>query len=118
MTYDWEAVGEDHPSRVRADEPHAHAIDEWAELFARTIAHLAAQLTMTQLRLRALATAAAEQGAIDPARVGHHLGVLAETQTGPYLRENLGEALVEAIDVESLERELSAYLRGEAARQG
>ena len=118
MSYNWEAVGDDHPGRARGDAPHDHAIDEWAELFARTIAHLAAQLTMTQLRLRALATAAAEQGAIDPALVGRHLATLAETQTGPYLRENLGEGLVDAIDVESLERELSAYLRGEAARQG
>lgn len=118
MSYEWEAVGENHPSRAAGETPHSHAIDEWAELFARTIAHLAAQLTMTQLRLRALASAAAEQGAIDPALVGRHLATLAETQTGAYLRENLGEGLVEAIDVESLERDISAYLRGEAARQG
>ena len=33
-----------------------HAPDEWAAVLARTVAHLAAQLTMTQIRLRALAS--------------------------------------------------------------
>jgi hypothetical protein len=116
MTYNWEPVGDDHPARPGNDPAHDHALEEYAELFARTIAHLAAQLTMTQLRLRAFATAAVEQGAVDPDRVASHLAILAERETGRYLRENLGEALTEAIDVESLERDISAYLRGEASR--
>lgn len=84
----------------------------WAELFATTIAHLAAQLTATQLRLRALASVVAEQGGADPAAVQAKLVSLAEDETGRYLRENLGAELAEAIELESLERELVAFLRG------
>lgn len=85
----------------------------WAELFATTIAHLAAQLTTTQLRLRALASVVAEQGGADPAAVQAKLVSLAEADAGRYLRENLGAELTEAIEVESLERDLVAFLRGE-----
>lgn len=113
MEYEWKPV-EGGPGDAGAPHGpgHEHGFEEWAELFARTIAHLAAQLTMTQLRLRALATTASEAGAVDPAAVQACLARLAEADTGRYLRENLGEALVEAIDVESLERDISAYLRG------
>jgi hypothetical protein len=38
---------------------------------------------------------------------------IAEVETGAYLRENLGEGLVEVIDVETLERDLVDYLRGD-----
>ncbi len=35
---------------------------------------------------------------------------LAAAEAGVYLRENLGEALTEVIDVETLEHDLIAYL--------
>ena len=79
---------------------------------ARTVAHLAAQLTMTQLRLRALAT---ETTRDDPAlaeAVSARLRTIATMETGRYLRENLGEALGEMIDVETLAREIAGYLTG------
>jgi len=87
-----------------------HAPDEWAEHLARTVAHLAAQLTMTQLRLRALASELTprEPGLDESVRT--RLQTIAALETGRYLRENLGEALVELIDVDALEREIVGFL--------
>ncbi len=76
----------------------------------RTVAHLAAQLAMTQMRLRALATALEENGAVDASAVRAHLRAIAAQDTGTYLRENLGETLCEMIDVESLEAEIREFL--------
>ncbi len=84
--------------------------DEWAEALARTVAHLAAQLTVAQLRLRALGSAIAARGLVDPAEVDAYLAAQARVDGGIYLRENLGEALIEVIDVEALEHDLIAYL--------
>lgn len=84
--------------------------DEWAETLARTVAHLAAQLALSQIRLRALASELQERGAVEPAAVAGRARAIAATDVGGYLRENLGEALVEIIDVEALERDLVAYL--------
>jgi len=90
---------------------HSHNSEEWAEIFARTIAHLAAQLTMTQLRLRALATEVANAGGVDPSQVQLRLNALADDETGTYLRENLGEALAEVVDIDSLKEEIATFLR-------
>lgn len=90
----------------------SHSADEWNEAIVRTVAHLAAQLTVAQIRLRALATELAERGGVDAAAVGARVGALAEAEAGAVLRENLGPALVEVIDVEALERDLIGYLRG------
>lgn len=87
-----------------------HSPDEWAETLARSVAHLAAQLTLAQVRLRALATELQEREAVDPAAVAARVRAIAVAEGGGYLRENLGEALVELIDVEALEGELIAYL--------
>lgn len=116
MTYPWQPMEPGEPNEPGSDASHPPAdLDAWSELFATTIAHLAAQLTMTQLRLRALATTAAESGALDPTRVQANLEALAGSETGRYLRENLGEALSDAIETESLEREIISFLRGQAA---
>jgi hypothetical protein len=89
-----------------------HTPDEWAELLARTVAHLAAQLTMTQIRLRALATEVTARDAFAAEAVRERMRRIATAETGRYLRENLGEALVELIDVEALEQEIVAFLAG------
>ena len=99
----------DHAARQSSDP--GHATEEWAEVLARTIAHLAAQLTMTQLRLRALATVLEEQGTVDESRVRNRLGVLAAAETAVYLRENLGPSLAELVDIESLETEIVSFLQ-------
>ncbi len=98
-------------SRTRSTgEQQAHSSEEWAEVLARTVAHLAAQLTMTQLRLRALATELNGHAVIDEAAVGARLRHLAGTETSPYLRENLGEALSEVVDVDMLSEEIASFL--------
>ena len=95
-----------------------HGGDDWPELLARTVAHLAAQLTVTQVRLRALATVLDEQGAVDPGLVAEQVGRIARSDAGTFLRENLGETLVEVIDTELLEQDLVAYLSDESGSRG
>jgi hypothetical protein len=89
---------------------HEHPPEEWAEILARTVAHLAAQLTMSQIRLRALATELTDRGHLSADDLRSRVRAIAETETGRYLRENLGEALVDLIDVEALEEEIVAFL--------
>lgn len=91
---------------------HGHD-EDWAEALARTVAHLAAQLTINQIRLRALATELGEQGLIDPGSVAARVRTIAGTETGSYLRENLGERLLEVIDVDALEHDLTEYLQSD-----
>ncbi len=91
-------------------ERHDHDPEAWAETLARTVAHLAAQLTVTQIRLRALATELQEAGGVDPVAVGARVRAIGAAEVGGYLRENLGEALVEVVDVEALEGDLLAFL--------
>lgn len=89
---------------------HHNTGDEWLEILTRTVAHLAAQLAMTQMRLRAVATALEECGAVDDSAVRAHLRAIAAQETGVYLRENLGQALCEIIDVEQLEADIREFL--------
>lgn len=90
---------------------HGHEEEDWAEVLARSVAHLAAQLTVNQIRLRALATELGDRDLIDRRVVAARVRMIAEAETGEYLRENLGESLVEIIDVEALEQDLIEYLR-------
>jgi hypothetical protein len=89
---------------------HPHGSDEWAQILTRTIGHLAAQLTMAQIRLRALASELHDGGTVEAGAVATRVRALAAVETGGYLRENLGEALIEVIDVDALEHDLVAYL--------
>ncbi|HEV2107406.1 MAG TPA: hypothetical protein VGR16_04020 [Thermomicrobiales bacterium] len=89
---------------------HADGEGEWGEILARTVAHLAAQLTVTQLRLRALASELSDNDADVTAAVRERLRTLAASESGTYLRANLGEALAEVIDIQDLERNVIAYL--------
>jgi len=88
--------------------------DEWAEMLARTVAHLAAQLTLAQLRLRALATELAVRGTVDEGAVMARVRDLAAAEADGYLRENLGEPLADLIDTDTLRGDLVAYLQAEA----
>lgn len=90
-----------------------HDAGEWVELMARTIAHLAAQLTITQLRLRALATTLDDAGEVDPAAVRASLGDLAGRHAAAYLRENLGEALEEIVEIDELAGQIVAFIERE-----
>lgn len=101
----------DAPSPTGPDHDHPSA--EWGEALTRTMAHLAAQLTLSQIRLRALATELHGRGLVEPEAVALRVRAIAAAEAGGYLRENLGEALVEVIDVDALERDLIVYLAGE-----
>jgi hypothetical protein len=91
-------------------DAHEHDVPQWAEQLVRTVAHLAAQLTMTQIRLRALASEASAADAVATDRVQARLTEIAAADTGTYLRENLGEALIELIDIDALEHEIVTFL--------
>jgi hypothetical protein len=84
--------------------------DEWAELLARSLAHLAAQLTVAQIRLRALGSVLSEAGGVDVDEVAARVRAVAAADGAAILRENLGEPLTQVIDVDALERDLVAYL--------
>jgi hypothetical protein len=90
---------------------HGHDDEAWAEALARSVAHLAAQLTVNQIRLRALATELGERGTVDREAVAAHVRTIAAAETGAYLRENLGDALVDVIDVDTLEQDIIDYLQ-------
>lgn len=89
---------------------HHHDEAAWAEMLARSVAHLAAQLTMMQIQFRALATELERNRTVAKPVVMASVSEIARTETGRYLRENLGEALTEVIDVDALESDLIAYL--------
>lgn len=97
---------------------HGHVSDEWADAMVRTVAHLAAQLTIAQLRLRALATELDAREVVAADDVATRVAALARAEGGNYLRENLGEVLEEVIDVEALEQDLVRYLTAEGWREG
>jgi hypothetical protein len=92
---------------------HDHSVEEWAEVLARSVAHLAAQLTMTQIRLRAMATALEERGDLDAANIQQRAAAIASTETDRYLRENLGEALADLIDTDTLARDINRFFEGD-----
>ena len=90
---------------------HANqAAGEPVERLAQTVAHLALQLTIVQIQLRALGTAAADSGMLDAARVETATANVARMHAGRYLRENLGETLADLVDLSDLERQIIAYL--------
>ncbi len=94
----------DHP------EQNHQTRDEALERLAQTVAHLALQLTIVQVQLRALGAAAAEAGTVDTARVERAAANVARMHAGRYLRENLGVALSDLVDLPELERQIVAYL--------
>jgi hypothetical protein len=97
----------------RNEQGHDHEVlPEWGEVLVRSVAHLAAQLTTVQIQMRALAEEVEAAGGVDEAAVRQRLRQLAVLRTGPTLRENLGPALADLIDMESLERDLIAWLSG------
>jgi hypothetical protein len=102
-----------------AADGHNHPVsDEWADAMVRTVAHLAAQLTIVQIRLRALATELNAGDAVAATAVAARVETLARAEVGGYLRENLGEILNEVIDVEALEQDIIQYLGEDSMSAG
>ncbi|MGD9713487.1 MAG: hypothetical protein AB7V46_15685 [Thermomicrobiales bacterium] len=88
-----------------------HANEESAvEALTLVVAHLAAQLTMTQIRLRGIATALAATGAVDEEAIRGHIAAIADREAGHYLAENLGERLTSLIDTDQLTRDIIAFV--------
>jgi hypothetical protein len=107
------------PSGDPADlNGHGPDDEAWAEALARSVAHLAAQLTVSQIRLRALASELGERQLVAPDDVAARVRSIAAAETGTYLRENLGESLVDVIDVDALEQDLVDYLQGDDEGDG
>lgn len=88
----------------------SHQNPEAIQELTLVVAHLAAQLTMTQLRLRGLATYLETQNQADPEIVRAHIVRIADAEAGFYLRENLGERLAGLIDVEQLTRDIVEFV--------
>jgi hypothetical protein len=80
------------------------------ESLARTVAHLALQLTIAQIQMRALGSVLADSKLADSEAVFHATAKIAQTSAGRFLSENLGPDLVEMIDVADLESQIVAYL--------
>ena len=97
--------GSDRPNNGR----HVSA-DAQIEALILVIAHLAAQLTMTQIRLRGLATVLERQGVVESNIVRGNIVEISDKEAGFYLRENLGEHLSELIEVDELARQIVEYL--------
>ena len=80
------------------------------ERLAQVVAHLAAQLTIAQLQLRALGTALSEAGAVDEGAVRERLAELARAEAGAYLAQNLGDALGGIVETEALAAQIVVLL--------
>ena len=83
---------------------------ETIESLAQTVAHLALQLTIAQIQMRALGSAIEEAGLVGGDTVASATARIARMQAGRFLRENLGPELSEMIDTTDLERQIVAYL--------
>ena len=92
---------------MQPDEP---TLEEHIESLARTVAHLALQLTVAQLQLRALGTVLADSQHIDRLTVLKATASLAESSTGAFLIQNLGPDLAGMIDLDDLERQIVDFL--------
>ncbi len=91
--------------------PHVHSDpNEAIEALARTVAHLAVQLTITQLQLRGLGQVLEESGELLGEAVQRATSDLARRNASAFVAENLGPALAGLIDVSELEREIVRFL--------
>ena len=68
-------------------DPTNQAEDDTIERLAQTVAHLALQLTIVQIQLRALGAAVSESGLLDSTRVEQATANVARMHAGRYLQE-------------------------------
>jgi hypothetical protein len=92
---------------IQSEEPK---LEDIIESLARTVAHLALQLTVAQLQLRALGTVLADSQVIARDSVLRTTANLAEHSAGKFLAENLGSDLAAMIDLDDLERQIIEFL--------
>ena len=84
------------------------------ELLAQTVAHLALQLTIAQIQLRALGTVLEHNQLVESDAVLDATSQIARENAGRFLSENLGPALADMVDVSDLERQIVAFLSSAA----
>lgn len=89
--------------------PHADPT-EVVEALARSVAHLAVQLTITQIQMRGLGLVLQETGMSSGEAVLKATSDLSRKHAGAFIRENLGPALEGLVDVAALEREIVDFL--------
>ncbi len=94
----------------RPHNGHQTSADTQFEALMLAIAHLAAQLTMTQIRLRGIASVLEKQGVVDANIVRGNIVEISDKEAGFYLRENLGDNLSELIEVDELARQIVEFL--------
>ena len=83
---------------------------ETIESLARTVAHLAVQVTISQIQLRALGDVLEANQIVPGDAVARATVAHAQANAGRYLAENLGDELAALIDLSDLERQIVAYL--------
>lgn len=99
---------------MSTEQAHVHADPtEAIEALARTVAHLAVQLTITQIQLRGLGQALAESGAVDGEAVLRATATLARQHAGRFIAENLGDALANLVDTKDLEAQIISFLESD-----
>lgn len=90
---------------------HTHGDQtEVIEALARTVAHLAVQLTITQLQLRGLGQVVGESGIVSAEAVLAQTDRLSRTHARAFVEENLGEALSGLIEVDELASQIIRFL--------
>ena len=101
---------------MNTSNTHMHSDpNEAIEALARTVAHLAVQLTICQLQLRGLGHVLEESGAMVGETVQRATSDLARRNAGAFIAENLGPALAGLIDITELEREIVQFLEPDPA---
>ena len=83
---------------------------EAIESLARSVAHLAVQVTIAQLQLRALGQVLETSSLVASDAVSETTASLARSSAGRFLSENLGPDLAGLIDLDDLESQVIAYL--------
>ena len=83
---------------------------EAIESLARSVAHLAVQVTIAQLQLRALGQVLESANLAGSDVVADATASLARSSAGRFLSENLGPELAGLIDLDDLESQVIAYL--------
>lgn len=85
-------------------------VEQTVESLAQTVAHLALQLTISQIQLRALGLAIEDAGVVASADVLTRVRELAEVHAGQFLQANMGPDIAAMVDLGELERQISEYL--------
>ena len=97
------------------DPNKSPSIEDMIERLAQTVAHLALQLTVAQIQLRALGGEISDRGLVTDQAVLDRAAALANDHAGTWLAENLGPTLTGLVDLPQLERQVVDFLASETS---